>query len=468
MIKDGVVYPYIPNSVPDIKAKMLQEVGAANIMDLYEEIPAHLKYGHELNLPRPLLDEYSLRRHVERLLDTNKHCKDHVNFLGAGCAQHFIPALCDEIAGRGEFLTAYAMDCYADHGKWQAIFEFLSMMAELLDMDVVSNPLYDGMSAAATCLRMAHRINGRGEVLLPRFMNPDTLQVIQNYVNGVDRPVLQLRMVDCNPTTGLLDLDDLQAKMSGNTSAVFVENPGYLGVVETDQAQRIGDMAKEHGAEYIVYTDPISLGVLKPPARYGATIVCGDFHSLGLHLQCGGGQAGFFATHDDMKYIHEFKDLMWGLAETIQPGEYGFGQVLFDRTSYGSREKGKEFTGTTTGLWGIVAAVYLSLMGPTGMAQVGRTIAQTAEYAAAQIARVPGVRLFFQGPFFKEFVVNFDQTGRTVRDVNRTLLEHKIFGGKDLSREFPELGQSALYCVTEVITEEDIDRLIQGLEQATR
>jgi len=168
MSESKIVYPYVPNSVPEIKAQMLKEVGAEDIMDLYEEIPEHLKFKGKLNLPEPILDEYSIRRHVEGLLNKNANCSEYLNFLGAGCAQHFVPAVCDEINGRGEFLTAYVGEPYADHGKWQALFEYASLMGELLDMDVLSCPLYDGMSAAATSLRMASRVNGRKEVLLPK------------------------------------------------------------------------------------------------------------------------------------------------------------------------------------------------------------------------------------------------------------------------------------------------------------
>ena len=226
-------------------------------------------------------------------------------------------------------------------------------------------------------------------------------------------------------------------------------------------------MVRAQGAELVVYTDPIALGVMAPPASYGATFACGDFHPLGMHLLCGGGQGGFIATHDDMRYIAEFKDLMFGLTETVREGEYGFGEVLFERTSYGSREKGKEYTGTTTGLWAITAGVYLALLGPKGMQELGQVIMQKAQYAAKRIAGIKGVEVLFPTPFFKEFVVSFRDTGQSVEQVNKSLLEHRIIGGKDLSREFPELGRSALYCVTEIMTKEDIDRLVIALETVT-
>ncbi len=466
MAKDTVVYPYIPNSVPEVKARMLEEVGAADVMDLYAEIPEHLRFPRRLDLPDPILDEYSIKRHVEGILKKNRHCNENLNFLGAGCAQHWVPAVCDEINNRGEFLTAYVGDSYADHGKWQGLFEYASLMGELLEMDILSCPLYDGEQAAATALRMAARMTGRAEVLVPASVSPDLLMVVANYLKGVPDVQVNIRSVGFDPATGLLDVEDLRSKISAATAGVFLENPSYLGFLET-QAEEIGTIARENGAEFIVYTDPISLGVIAPPAQYGATLACGDFHSLGMHMHCGGGQGGFIAAHDDMRSIAEFKDLMFGLTETVTEGEYGFGEVLYHRTSYGSREKGKEYTGTTTGLWAITAGVYLSLLGPKGMEEIGQTILQRAQYAAKRLAEIRGVKLRFASPFFKEFVVNFDGTGKSVREINQRLREDGIFGGKDLSREFPRFGQSALYCVTEIISKDDIERLAAAVERAT-
>ena len=455
------VYPYIPNSVPEVKAKMLNEVGAKDIMELYEEIPKNLRYSGKLNLPEPILDEYSIKKHLEGLLEKNKNGNQYLNFLGAGCAQHFVPAVCDEINGRGEFLTAYVGESYADHGKWQAFFEYSSLMAELLDMEILSVPLYDGSQSAATSVRMAARINGRSEVVIPRSINPETRMVMENYF----KPDISITEVRFDGKTGLIDLNDLRNKTTSKTIAVFIENPSYLGVLES-QVEEIGQIARENGAEYIVYADPISLGIIAPPAQYGATITCGDFQPLGMHMLAGGGQGGFIATGDDMKYISEFKDLMFGITETVVEGEYGFGEILFDRTSYGSRAEGKEFTGTSTGLWAITAGVYLSLMGPKGMQETGQTIMQMSQYAAKRISELQGVRLQFNSPFFKEFVVNFDETGKNLSSINKSLLGNKIFGGKDLSKELPDLGQSALYCVTESRTQEDIDKLVHALEEA--
>ncbi|MBW2367967.1 MAG: aminomethyl-transferring glycine dehydrogenase subunit GcvPA [Deltaproteobacteria bacterium] len=464
-MSDNMVYPYIPNSAHEVKERMMKELGISDIMELYEEIPEHLRFKGKMNLPEPIPDEYSIRRHMENLLDRNKNCTEYLSFLGAGCARHFVPAVCDEINGRGEFLTAYSAPHFGDHGKWQAWYEYASLMGELLDMDHTGVPTYDGVQVAVSAMRMAVRITGRKEVVVPNSMNPEILLAAKNYLTGVSEPVAAINMVRFDKATGLLDLDDLASKVSDKTAAVYIENPTYFGLIET-QAESIGKIARDNEAEFIVYTDPISLGVLAPPAQYGATIACGDLHPLGIHMQCGGGQAGFIATHCDMAHASEFKDFVPSLVDNN--GEYGFGLILPWNLSYVGREKAKEYTGTNTGLYAITAAVYLSVMGPKGMAEVAQTILQQAQHAANRIHEIEGINLKFSGPFFKEFVVNFDGTGMTVNQINKALLDHRIFGGIDISGEHPDLGQNAVYCVTEIMTKEDIDKLVGALRTVTR
>jgi len=459
-----VVYPYIPNSVPDVKAGMLREVGAQSTEDLFQDIPEHLRLRRDLDLPEPLLSEYALRRHVEGILSRNRSCKDYLSFLGAGCAQHYVPALCDEVNRRGEFLTAYAGGPYEDHGRFQALFEYASMMGELLNMDVVNVPTYDGFQAAATSIRMAARITGRREALLCRAGNPGKLGRIREYC----RPDIEVRLVGYDPISGQMDLEALAATLSGRTAAVYFENPSYLGFIET-HGDEVSRLAHAYGAVCVVSVDPSSLGVLAPPADYGADIVCGDIQPLGMHMQFGGGQAGFIATRDEERYVMEFPSRLFGIAPTSVSGEYGFGDVAYERTSFALREKGKEWVGTAAALWGITAGVYLALMGPQGMAELAEGIMARSQYAMAHIARVCGVRApVFQAPHFKEFTVNLDRTGKRVAEVNRQLLERGILGGKDLSQEFPELGQSALYCITEVHTRGDIDGLVDALQEVVK
>ena len=440
---------------------MLRAVGATSVDDFYADIPESIRLRRPLDLPPPFSSEYDLVRHVEGLLARNTSTREVISFLGAGCWQHHVPAVCDEINGRGEFLTAYAGDPYEDHGRFQALFEYESMMGELLEMDVVNVPTYDGFQAAATALRMAARITGRSRMLVSGAIGRDKLSKILDYL----KPDLTVDLLPFDPAAGLLDLDALAAALDSQTAAVYFENPAYLGFIETRGAE-IAALAHAAGALCVVSVDPISLGVLAPPANYGADIVCGDIQPLGMHMLFGGGHAGFIATRDEERFVHEFPSRLFGVGPTVVAGEYGFGDVAYERTSFAVREEGKEWVGTAAALWGITAGVYLALMGPQGMVEIGEGIMQRARYAMNRLAALPGVRLpFAAAHHFKEFVVDFDGTGKTVAAINQALLAQGIFGGKDLSHEFPTLGQSALFCVTEVHRQADIDRLVDALQE---
>ena len=457
------VYPYIPNSAPGVRAAMLREAGLERVEEIYSrEIPDHLRFKRRLAIPGPIPSELGLRRHIEGLLAQNRNCHDNVSFLGGGCWQHYVPAVCNTIGSRDEFLTAYVGEAFADHGKFQAQFEYASCMAELLDMEMVNTPTYDWGMAAATTIRMASRITSRGEAVIAGPVSPDRLAVMRNYAASI---VPTFRHVGTDPATGLIDMAELARTITDATAVVYFENPGYLGVIQPEGAE-ISRIAHEHGALVSVGVDPMSLGILEPPARYGADMACGDVQPMGQAMSFGGGLGGFIATPDEPRFVAEYPSLLFGITTTTEPGEYGFGEVFFDRTSYASREMAKDFVGTMAQLYGIVAGVYLSLMGPQGMAELGEGILQRVAYVTRLLSDIPGVRApLFSGPHFKEFVVNFDGTGKTVADINRALLEHNIFGGKDLSRDFPQLGASALYCVTEIHTKADLDSLAGALRQ---
>jgi glycine dehydrogenase subunit 1 len=253
--------------------------------------------------------------------------------------------------------------------------------------------------------------------------------------------------------------------MTDEIAVFYYENPSFLGAIE-HQGRQIAEIVHGRGGVVAAGIDPVSLGVLEAPARYGVDIACGDIQGLGIPMSAGGGQGGFVATQDEPKFFHEFPALMFGVTPTIVEGEYGFGEVFFERTSYASREQAKDFLGTMAQLIGIGAGVYLALMGPQGMREIGEGIMQRSAYLAGQLDALDGVKApVLSAPFFKEFVVNFDGTGKSVAEINKALLERKIFGGKDLSTWFPSLGQSALYCVTEVHTKGDLDALVGALKE---
>lgn len=453
--------PYIPNSAPDVRRAMLDAIGVKDVEELYASIPQRLRVPGRLHLPEPLRSEYELRRHVAGVLDRNESCAERLSFLGGGCWPHYVPAVCDEIVNRGEFLTAYYGDTYGDHGKMQALFEYASMLGELVECDAVSQPTYDWGAAAATAICMAARITGRRGALLPASIGSERRSLIEGYCE----PWVDVTTIPFDLATGLLELGRVRDALSDQTACVYFEMPGFLGVVET-QAQELAALARNAGALTVVGVDPISLGVLEAPPRYGADIVCGELQPLGIHMHYGGGLAGFVASPDTEQYVSEYPMFLIGLGPTAVEGEYGFGEVVWERTSYIQRGDSKEYTGTTQNLWAIAAGAYLALLGPRGLEELGRGIVARARYAARRLDSLPGVRApALSPPFFKEFVVDFSDTGRSVAEVNAALRERGIFGGLDLSAQYPELGQSALVCVTEVHTKADIDRLTDELAE---
>jgi glycine dehydrogenase subunit 1 len=460
-------HPYMASSPPELLQELLDAVGVADADELFVQIPAAHRTTGELQLPRALRSEAELGRHLRTTLARNGTCEEHLSFLGGGVWQHHVPAVCDEIAQRTEFLTPVWGTPASDVGRNQAWFEFASQLGELLDLDFVGLPVYSWGCAAGHAIRMAARLTGRREVLVPALLDAERRAVIATYCEPPEMDShLTLVDVEADPATGRLDLDRLAAVLSERTAAVYFETPGSLGVIETECA-RIAELAREHGAETIVGVDPLSLGVLAPPGSYGADIAVGSTQPLGVHMNCGGGVGGFIATRDEERYAREYPTLNVSLVPTRVEGEHGFAMTLFEQSSYGSREHGKDWTGNSVYLWAVVNATYMALMGPQGFVELGESILQRSHYAAQRIAELPGVRVRWPG-FFKELVVDFTDTARTVAEVNAALLERGIFGGGDLSHAHPGLGQCALYCVTEVHAQEDIDRLAGELAEVTR
>ena len=451
-------YPYIPNSNEAVRKEMLDFIGAKSVEEIYAFIPDEVRMKKPLDIPAPLTTEQELSKHMNSILAEDSTCEENISFLGAGCYDHYVPAICDEINGRSEFLTAYSGDTYADHGKCQAFFEFSSMMGELLDLDVVSFPTYDGGQAASTALMMSRRINGRSKALVPENMNPSLLSQMKCYCEGME--LIGVRAGE----NGQLDLDDLKAKLDSDVAAVFIQNPCFLGFFE-ERGKEIGELAHAVGAEYVVYADPSSLGIAEPPADYGADISCGEIQPLGIHMSFGAGLGGYLATRQEEKYVMNYPHHLHNIFKNSK-GQFGYARALPERTSYYVRDKGVEYLGTCVGLWTVTAAVYLALMGPEGMRELGENILYKSNYAQKKLAGLKGVTLPYAASHsFMEFVLNLDGTGKSVAEVNKALLARHIFGGYDLSREMPQLGQSMLVCVTEKTALSDIDKLADALAE---
>lgn len=441
-----MTHPYIPNAGPEARAAMLAEIGAPSVAEFYGDIPADLRLDRPLDLPAPFADEQGLVRHMRGLLARNTDTTQALSFLGHGCYPHHVPAVCDEVNGRGEFLTAYAGEPFEDHGRFQALFEYVSMMGELLEMDVVNVPTYDGFQAAGTALRMAARYTGRSRVLVASAIAPDKLAKIRDYLAPDIEVVLTPAAGSGEP--GEVRVDDTFA-------GLYLETPDLHGVVET-RGRELADLAHGVGALLVVGTDPISLGVLAPPASYGADLVCGDIQSLGMHQQYGGGQAGFIASHDEERLVAEYPSRLFGIAPTAVAGEYGFGDVFYDRTSFALREEGKEWVGTAAALWGITAGVYLALMGPQGMREIGETILARTRYAMQALASAGALVRHQDAVHFREFAIE-------VADADGLLAAlrlRNIFGGVRLGP------REVLVCVTERHSIADIDTLAAAVKDA--
>lgn len=444
------VHPYIPNSAPETKAAMLAATGAASVDEFYADVPAELRLAAPLDLPEPLLAEQDLVRHVEGRLNANASTKERLSFLGAGTYNHYVPAVVDEVINRSEFLTAYAGEPYEDHGRFQALFEYQSQMAELLNSDIVNVPTYDGYQATATSLSMAGRKTGRRGLVCVSAVLPEKRSRVADFVAA------NHELVEVPTRNGVADLAAVRAAVGPDTAAIWVETPGYTGAVETQLAE-LAEIAHAAGAELVVGTDPIGYGVLTPPADQGADIVCGDIQSLGLHQWFGGAHGGFISVRNDPAYIMEMPSRLFGIAATDVEGEYGFGDVAYDRTSFALREEGKEWVGTAAALWGIAAGVYLALMGPQGMAELGETLLARTRYAQRCLAAIPGLRLTDDALHLREFAVDLRESGLSAAALIAGARARGIEPGVAIDEH------TLLVCVTEMNTQADIETLADAL-----
>lgn len=456
-------HPYIPNSSPKIKQEMMRETGVESIEDFYADVPIKYRLKNSLNLPAKGMSEYRVKRHVEALLSKNRTTNDMPIFLGAGCWPHYVPALVKEIVQRSELLTSYTpYQPEISQGMLQALFEYQSMICSLTSMDVANCSMYDWASALGEAARMAARVKSRNEILVPSIINPERLATLRVYAEPAG---ILVKNVEHDAQSGEISLENLKSKLSDKTAAVYVENPSYLGFIET-QTDEIGQEARSHGALFIVGVDPTSLGILKPPGEYGADIVVGEAQPLGNPMNYGGPLLGMMACRDEMSLIRQMPGRIIGLTTTQSGDRNGFCMVLQTREQHIRREKATSNICTNEALCAVASAVYMALLGPEGMRELGETIMYKANYAIKVLSQIEGIRTpIFNSTHFKEFTVNFDQTGLSIDQVNERLLKRHIHGGKDISNEFPKFGKTALCCTTEIHSKQEIDQFAETLER---
>jgi glycine dehydrogenase subunit 1 len=442
---------YIPHTDAERRA-MLDRIGVKNIEDLFVAVPEKYRFP-KLDLPEPLT-EMEVMWELGALADANADMNHHACFLGAGAYQHYIPSLVDHIIRRGEFLTAYTpYQPEVSQGTLQAIFEFQSMMGSLTGMEISTASHYDGATAFAEAALMSMAITRRHKVIVSPAVHPHYRQVLRTYTRF--HPDIGIVGEDAQDLTGLRDLSNL---IDGDTSSVCIASPNFFGQMENlcELAQR----AHANGALLVVATNPMSLGLFKPPAEYGADVVVGEGQPLGIPLGFGGPYLGFFCTKRE--YMRRIPGRIVG--ETVdQTGQRGYVLTLKTREQDIRREKATSNICTNQGLMALCACVYMSVMGKSGLKQAAHLCYQKAHYAADRVGRLEGWKVWDEQPFFNEFVVKCPMP---VSEINAILHdEYDIIGGYDLGRDYPSLQDHMLLCCTETNTREEMDALVEALSE---
>ncbi len=451
--------PFIPHTTSDIRA-MLDAIGAPDIDALFDEIPANLRAPGLPGVP-PVLNEMEVGR-----LMANFAARDGrpLNFIGAGAYEHHIPSAVWSIVTRGEFYSAYTpYQAEASQGTLQLLYEYQTMMASLTGLDISNASLYDGASGLAEACLMAVRANRKSKsqrVLLPVALNP-TYRDVTQVIAGNQSLAFELLPYDAKGGQTLVSALD---KYSGqDITAVVLQQPNFFGTLEDVDA--VTDWAHANNALMIGVVNPTSLAVLKPPGQWGALgadIAVGDGQPLGVPLSSGGPYFGFMATRTE--HVRQMPGRIIGRTLDLE-GKPGFSLTLQAREQHIRRSKATSNICTNQGLLVTAATIYMSLLGPQGLAQVARTSMQRTRQLVDALTRVPGVRLAFDAPRFHEAVLLLD---RPVAPVLEALARRGVIGGVDISARYPSLGHALLVCATETRTPADIETYAQALGEILR
>ncbi len=445
---------YIPHS-PKERDAMLATIGVKSLADLFQAVPAEYRFPG-LNIP-PALTEMEAADELAGLADANSTAGDDlISFLGAGAYRHYIPAAVDHILQRGEFYTAYTpYQPEISQGTLQSIFEYQSLMANLTGMEVSNDSHYDGATAAAEAVNMAvANFRGkRGKIIVSPTVNPQYRATIRTYTRGMG-----LTLLGDDPNADLYaGPEALENLIDNDTALVIVQYPDFFGRLN----DFTGFIAKVHekGALVCVAVNPTALALFKTPGEMGADIVVGEGQPLGIPLSFGGPYLGFFTTRK--QFVHKMSGRLVG--ETVDSrGQRAYVLTLTAREQHIKRERATSNICTNQGLMALGAAVYLSLLGKSGLRQVAELCYHKAHYAAEQIAKIPGFGTCFTEPFFHEFAMCGPAP---VAEINAFLLEYGIIGGYDLGQDYPSLKDHMLIAVTEMNAKEEIDTLVEALRE---
>jgi len=436
------------------REEMLRAVGVHSVEELFDAVPKKFRFP-KLDLP-PRQTELEITNELSDLANGNGSVKDMMCFLGAGAYNHYIPAAVDAIISRGEFFTAYTpYQPEISQGTLQAIFEYQSLIANLTGMDASNASHYDGATATAEAVILAHaHFRGkRSKMILSPALNPQYRETVRTYVQGYE----DITITGDDGKDPLASPEDLIKLIDSDTALVIVQYPDFFGRI-IDYA-KIGEAAHQNGALFAVAVNPIALGLLKPPSEFGADIVVGEGQPLGIPLSLGGPYLGLFATKKDL--VRKISGRLVG--ETLdQDGKRGYVLTLTAREQHIRREKATSNICSNQGLMALASSVYLSLLGKQGLRQVAELCYQKAHYVAKQIATAKGFKVRATTPFFHEFIVDCPMP---VAELNAHLLGHGVLGGYDLSIDYPSLKNSMLVAVTEMNSKDDIDMFVDILKE---
>ena len=446
---------FIPHTEQDIR-EMLETIGIQNVDQLFTGIPAGLRLGDTpLRLPSALSESEVVDK-LRQIQKRNPDPEEMSSFLGAGAYRHYSPAVIGSLTQRGEFSTSYTpYQAEVSQGTLQAIFEFQTMIAMLTGMDVVNASMYDGASALAEAVLMAHRINKKSEYLIASSVHPEYRQTVETYLRGTNHQLVNVPY----DSTGKTDLEFILKNLNNRVSAVVLQSPNFFGIVE--EYEELGKELAEQGTLLIVVVaEPLSLGILKPPGERLADIVVGEAQSFGLPVSYGGPYAGFFATRE--KFVRQMPGRLAG--ETVdRRGRRSFVLTLSTREQFIRREKATSNICTNQGLCMLAVTIYLAVMGKQGLRELALLNLSKTDYMKKKLSKIQGFEMQFSGGTFNEVVLKCPKPANQIRDA---LLEYKILAGLPLGSYYPELDDSLLLCATELNTVEGIDLLADKLEAA--
>jgi len=421
---------------------MLAAIGVSSMEDLFADIPEAVRLKRELDLP-PGMAEQEVYEHLAELAARNRHADEEVTFLGAGMYDHYVPSIVDAIILRSEFLTPYTpYQPEVSQGTLQVMFEFQTAISELTGLPVSNASVYEGPSAVAAAGYMAKLENGRGKFVISRGVHPHSRAALTTHAAGFGSEVVETALDDAGAT----DVEALAAAVDDNTAAVFIQQPNFLGTVE--DLGPLAEAAKRTGALLVVAADPLTLGILEPPASFGADICVGEGQSLGNRLDFGGPSFGFFAADD--KYIRRMPGRIAG--ETVDvDGKRGFVLTLQTREQHIRREKATHNICTAQALNALAGTVYLSWLGKQGLVELGQLMLQRTHYAREAL----GLDKINPGPVVREFAVRVPELDSFVERARSA----GVNPGYRLGRDYPEYADGLLVAITERRTREQIDKL---------